>query len=50
MVDPSLKNIVVYVLEDGRYQLQGEFYQPGPIPTRTLPALTLEWAEGFEGV
>ena len=50
MVDPGLKNVVVYVLENGCYQLQGEFYQPGPIPVRTLPDLTLEWTEVFEGV
>lgn len=50
MVDPGLKNVIVYVLENGQYQLQGEFYQPGPIPARTLPGLTLEWAEVFEGI
>ena len=37
MVDPGLKNVVIYALENGRYQLQGEFYQPGPMPVRTLP-------------
>ncbi|UOR04063.1 Uma2 family endonuclease [Hymenobacter aerilatus] len=50
MVDPGLKNVIVYVLENGQYQLQGEFYQPGPIPVRTLQSLTLEWAEVFEGL
>ncbi|TGE17533.1 Uma2 family endonuclease [Hymenobacter elongatus] len=51
MVDPGLKNVVVYTLsEAGQYELQGEFYQPGPIPVATLPGLLLEWAEVFEGV
>jgi Uma2 family endonuclease len=51
MVTPEQKNVVVYVAaEDGRYQLRGEFYTPGPIPVATLPELQLEWAEVFEGV
>ncbi|NVO84648.1 Uma2 family endonuclease [Hymenobacter terrestris] len=50
MVDPGLKNVMVYVLENDQYQLQGEFYQPGPIPVATLPGTTLEWAEVFEGL
>ncbi|SES90702.1 Uma2 family endonuclease [Hymenobacter actinosclerus] len=50
MVDPGLKNVVVYTLENDQYQLQGEFYQPGPIPVATLPDTALEWAEIFEGI
>ena len=50
MVDPGLKNIMVYVLENDQYQLQGEFYQPGPIPVATLPGMALEWAEVFENI
>jgi hypothetical protein len=30
-----------------RYQLAGEYYEPGPIPSRTLPGLALEWTEVF---
>ncbi|WBA41851.1 Uma2 family endonuclease [Hymenobacter canadensis] len=51
MVDPGLKNIVVYTLgETDQYELQGEFYQPGPIPVATLPGVELEWTEVFEGI
>jgi len=50
LVDPGLKNVAVYVLEEGRCQVRGECYQPGPIPVHTLESITLEWAEVFEGV
>ena len=50
LVDPGLKNVAVYVLEGGRYQVRGEYYEPGSIPVYTLEGLTLEWAEVFEGV
>ena len=39
--------VAVYVLENEQYQLAGEFYEPGPIPVRTLPGLSLEWTEVF---
>ena len=50
LVDPGLKNVAVYVLEEGRYQVRGEYYQPGPVPVHTFKNITLEWAEVFEGV
>ncbi|WP_426490456.1 Uma2 family endonuclease [Hymenobacter sp. 102] len=50
MVNYGLKNVVVYTLQNDRYELQGEFYQPGPIPVATLPGVELEWAEVFEGI
>ena len=50
MIDPGLKNIIIYTLESEQYQLRGEFYQPGPIPVATLPGAELEWAEVFEGI
>lgn len=50
MVDPGLKNVVAYVLENGQYQLRGEFYQPGAIAVHTLPGLMLEWAGIFKGL
>ena len=50
IVFPDEKNVAAYVLTDGRYQLRGEFYQPGPIPVHTLPGFSMEWAEVFEGV
>ena len=50
MVTPGIKNVAVWVLTDSRYQIQGEYYQPGPIPVAALPGLLLEWDEVFEGV
>ncbi len=50
MVTPEQKNVVIYLLKDGRYQLLGEFYTPGLIPVTTLPELQMVWDEVFEGV
>ncbi|UYZ63562.1 Uma2 family endonuclease [Hymenobacter weizhouensis] len=51
VVAPGQKNVIVYLLGDaGRYELRGEFYQPGPVPVATLPELRIEWVEVFEGV
>jgi Uma2 family endonuclease len=50
LITPGLKNVVKYVLVGKRYQLQGEFYEPGPIPVHTLPEVGIEWSEVFEGV
>ena len=50
IVTPGIKNVAVWLLTDGRYQVHGEYYESGPIPVHTLAGLTLEWAEIFEGV
>ncbi|RSK48515.1 Uma2 family endonuclease [Hymenobacter rigui] len=50
MVNYGLKNIVVYTLEGGHYELRGEFFEPGPIPVATMTGLAVEWAEVFKGV
>jgi len=50
IVFPGEQNIAVYVLEDGRYQLQGEYYTSGAIPVHTLPNASVEWTEVFENV
>ena len=47
IVFPGVKTVAVYVLENEQYQLAGEYYEPGPIPVRTLPGLLLEWTEVF---
>ena len=47
IVFPGVKTVAAYVLENEQYQLAGEFYEPGPIPVRTLPGLALEWTEVF---
>lgn len=48
IVYPGHKTITAFVLENGRYQLAGEYIEPGPIAVATLPGLSLEWAEVFE--
>ncbi|MBX0292242.1 Uma2 family endonuclease [Hymenobacter sp. HSC-4F20] len=50
IVSPGEKSVTVYVLQDGRYHVRGEYYTPGLIPVHTLPECGIEWAEVFEGV
>lgn len=51
IVFPGEKSVAVYLLQaDGQYQLQGEYYQPGLIPSATLPEVAVTWEEAFEGV
>ena len=50
IVFPGEQTVSVFLLEDGRYQPRGDYYQPGPIPVRTLPGAVVEWAEVFEDV
>lgn len=47
IVFPGVKTVAVYVPGNEQYQLAGEFYEPGPIPVRTLSGLELEWTEIF---
>jgi Uma2 family endonuclease len=50
IVYPGEQTISVYVLRKGEYQPQADYYEPGLIPSYTLPELQLEWADVFEGV
>ena len=50
IVFPGEETIAVYVLQDDEYQPKGDFYQPGLVPSHTLPDLRLEWADAFEHV
>jgi len=50
IVFPGEQTIAVYVLQDGEYQPKGDFYEPGLVPSHTLPDLQLEWADAFEHV
>ncbi len=50
IVYPGEQTISVYVLREGEYQPQADYYEPGLIPSHTLPELQLEWADVFEGV
>ena len=50
IVSPGDQSVTVYVLQDGRYQVRGEFYTPGSIPVHMLPGCSIEWTEIFEGL
>lgn len=50
IVFPGEQTVSVFLLENGRYQPRGDYHTPGPIPVRTLPGATIEWAEVFENV
>ncbi len=50
IVFPGEQTVSVYVLQDGDYQPIGDFYEPGLLPSRTLPDLQLQWADVFENV
>jgi len=50
IVFPGEQTIAVYVLEGEEYQPRGDYYEPGRVPTHTLPELQLEWADVFEQV
>ena len=48
IVYPGLDTVTAHVLKNGRYELAGEYSEPGALPLATLPGLTLEWAEIFD--
>ncbi len=50
IVFPGEKTVAAYVLENGRYESRGTYYEPGRIPCEVLPGFAVEWAEMFEGV
>ena len=50
LVFPGERSISVYTLENEEYRSQGDFYEPGPVPCRTLPELQIQWADVFENV
>lgn len=50
IVFPGEKSMAVYLLQDGQYQLRGEYYQPGLIPSATLPEVQVTREDAFEGV
>ena len=51
IVFPGEKTVLAYLLdENGRYQVAGEYAEPGPMPVTTVPGLAVEWAEVFDEV
>jgi len=48
IVSPGEENMIVYLLEDGKYVLRGEYSEAGDqIPVTTLPGFALQWSEIF---
>lgn len=47
---PGEKSVAAYVLRAGRYELAGTYYEPGPMPSHTLPELALTWERVFAGI
>ena len=47
IVYPGLKTVTAYVLDNERYKLAGEYFEPGLMPVAAVPGLALEWAEIF---
>ncbi len=46
---PAEQVIIAYTLDaDGRYQVRGNYLEPGPMHSSTLPGLVIEWADIFE--
>ncbi|WP_229725178.1 Uma2 family endonuclease [Hymenobacter baengnokdamensis] len=50
IVYPGEQAISVFVLEGDEYQPKGDYYEPGLVPSHTLPELQLQWADVFEGL
>ena len=50
IVFPGEQSISTFVLKEGDYELAGEYYEPGLIPSHTLPELQLQWAAVFESL
>ena len=50
LVDPGLKNVVIYSLQNGQYELRGEFFEPGRVPVTMRPELVVEWQDVFRGL
>lgn len=47
MVSPGEQNVMVFLLQDGKYVADQDYSQPGEIPVRTLPGFSIDWAEVF---
>ncbi len=51
IVFPGEKIVLAHLLdENGRYQVTGEYVEPGPMPVAAVPGLAVEWAEVFDGL
>ena len=50
IVFPGDRTITVFTLQNGRYEVAGEYAEPGPVPCATLPEFVIDWTEVFEGV
>lgn len=50
IVSPGEKSITVYVLRESRYEVHGEYFEPGRIKCLTLPGVAMEWTDLFAGM
>ena len=50
IVYPGEQSIATFVLQNGDYQFVAEYYEPGLVPSHTLPEFQLQWADVFAGV
>jgi len=50
VVYPGEQTVSRFVLQNGNYESVGDYYEPGLIPSRTLPDLPLQWADVFDRV
>ncbi|MBC7448344.1 MAG: Uma2 family endonuclease [Hymenobacteraceae bacterium] len=50
IISPGDRNITVFTLQNGQYEVVGEWAEPGPVPSATLPEFVLDWTDVFEGV
>lgn len=48
VVFPKEKIILTHLLRDGRYEVDGEYVEEGPVPIRSLPDFSLDWSEIFD--
>lgn len=47
IVSGGEKSVTVYLLDGEKYQLAGEYADPGLIPVTVLPGFSIEWSEVF---
>lgn len=47
IISPGDENIMVYLLQDGKYVLDKEYAEAGPIPIKSVPDFSLDWEEIF---
>ena len=47
IISPESKTVTTYHLSNGRYELTGEWWEAGQIPSSSLPGVVVEWEALF---